>query len=85
MHRPGTPSSCVASWSCPLLPRDVDISFNCAEVTVYRDDPGRRWRLADLIVFDIEREPAVVTFIDLTNCEESDLIPHPPSPSPPPN
>ena len=50
-----------------------DISYNCAEVTVFPDDPFREWQLTDMMTVDLERKSSIVTFIDLTNCEEDDF------------
>ena len=45
-----------------------DISYNCAEVMVWRDDPTHKF-LNRLVT---------VTFIDLTNCDEDDFASEPP-------
>ena len=50
-----------------------DVSYNCAEVTVFNDDPNRRWRLIDMMTVDLERQSSVVTFIDLTHCDDEDF------------
>ena len=50
-----------------------DISYNCAEVTAFPDDPFREWQLTDMMTVDLERKSSIVTFIDLTNCEEDDF------------
>ena len=44
------------------------ISYNCAEVLVFRDDPTHKY--LNRIV--------TVTFIDLTNCDEDDFASEPP-------
>ena len=50
------------------------ISYNCAEVLVFRDDPTHKYL----------NRMVTVTFIDLTNCDEDDFASEPePEPEPP--
>ena len=44
------------------------ISYNCAEVLVFRDDPTHKYL----------NRMVTVTFIDLTNCDEDDFASEPP-------
>ena len=49
------------------------VRYGLSDLTVFHDDPYREWTLIDMMTVDLERQSSVVTFIDLTHCDDEDF------------